>query len=406
MSTAAAAPAPRPRLSAGWGLLFFAVALAAVAVAIAFHRAGSGATRNAPTLVVPGSAFNVVRGTGHREGDVFVVEPSTEKLVTAAANVPPFSAVSYPRVQWNLRSPLAPTQLAFIWRTHENPSRTYSVPLQWLGDNVAPLHMAGVEGWHGTVTGVALVARNGLRVPLQIVAIGFPAASTPATLRTMLAQWGRFYPLRGFSSAYPFDVERADDLPLAMAVAAALALALGLAFVIARRSGRRVDLRFIGIVFVGGWLLLDLRWTTNLWQEVRITAHRYGGKTAEQKALAQDDGPLYAVARQVARLLPRTPTRIAVLCDNGLIALRIAHYLYPHSVAYSFAPQRERGHRFEPSAFRAGDYVLLFFASQIAFDPREQRMVWPDGRTLPAEAVLSQPNTLLLRVRAAGGSTP
>ena len=50
-------------------------------------------------------------------------------------------------------------------------------------------------------------------------------------------------------------------------------------------------------------------------------------------------------------------------------------------------------------ALRTGDYVLLYFYSGLGYDFATQQLIWRDGHTVPAEVLLSKPNTLLLRVR-------
>ena len=47
---------------------------------------------------------------------------------------------------------------------------------------------------------------------------------------------------------------------------------------------------------------------------------------------------------------------------------------------------------------RSGDYVALVLYSTIGYDAARKLLVWPGGRTKPAELILSRPDALLVRV--------
>jgi hypothetical protein len=398
-----AADAIVPRAVPWWAVAWGVLTGAFVIVLLWIVAAYSGADwfdAGAP-IVVPGSSFQVARGTGHRERSSIVLEATSGGIAAVSAAVVPFPAARYPRVEWLLRSPRSPGEIAFAWRTREQPDRLFTKPLQWLNDAAAPLNMGDEETWRGTITGVGLVMRGSLRAPLEISSVKLPSASAGATLSETFAQWVAFYPLKGYAVAFPFDAERADYLPLVQAVAAAVVLAMAAYLLLVRRGRVGFDGRVLWAIFAGAWLLLDLRWQVNVGRQLARTAERFAGKTAEEKALAAEDASLYEVAREIGRVLPTPPARVVLLCDSNILALRIAYFLYPHNV-YRDAGFKRDGDRNplpDPAALRKGDHVVIFYFDGLAYDAQKQELRWPDGRALPAEALLAKPELVVLRLR-------
>ena len=61
-----------------------------------------------------------------------------------------------------------PAELVFLWRTQERPNRNFSKRLAWTDTRIAPLDLGPDDGWTGSITGVALVARGVLSRPLAL----------------------------------------------------------------------------------------------------------------------------------------------------------------------------------------------------------------------------------------------
>jgi hypothetical protein len=289
-----------------------------------------------------------------------------------------------------------------VWRTRENPRRTFSKPLQWLAGRVAPLHLEASDGWRGTITGLALVVRGSLPAPLEIVSVRLPSATVGATLTDTFTQWAGHFPLKGYAIAFPFDAERAHFLSIATAVAIAAGLAIIAYVLLARWRGWTADSRVLWAIFAAGWILLDARWQVNLGRELALAVERFSGKSGDEKALAAEDAALFVLAQDIKRALPPPPARVLVLCDNGLIAMKLAHFLYPHNVSRNLGGRAEgRGYLVAPdrATLRSGDNLALVFYSALTYDAEKQLLVWPDGRTVPAERVLSKPDAVLVRIR-------
>ena len=368
--------------------------------------ANSGAQRfgTVAPQTLNGAAFALTRGSGHPAGSSFILESAQDGLVSLSAEVQPFAAEKYPRVEWDLSSVDPPSELAFAWRTRENPRRTYSKPLFWLGGRIRPLQLDQNDGWRGTITGVALVARGAMTAPLEVRALRLTSTTAGATLAETFEQWADRFPLKVSAVAFPFDAERGHFMPIAKAMAIACGLAIIVYIGFARVRKRQVDWRVPWAIFAIGWILLDLRWQIDLGREVRDAAQRYWGRPSEEKPLAADDAPLAALAQELRHALPPPPVRIYVLSDNNVIATRITHRLFPYNVSRNALPRDEQVEhvRIGPpnrERVRSGDYLALIFFTGLRYDANTGQLVWPDGGTRAAEIVVAKPETLLVRIK-------
>jgi hypothetical protein len=216
-----------PRAGARWWLVagtLFGLALAAV-LGYALARFGEGRLAEGPApIVADGADLLLVQGTARKDGSSFVLEaPAADGAAVLAAKLTPFAAREFSRVEWTIDSAQGP-QLAFVWRTRENPRRTYSKPLSWLVTGAAPLSLTAEDGWSGTITGVGLVAAA-INTPVSVRSLRIVSPSVIAAADGLARQWSARNPLRGYSVNYPFDAERGHDLPAVVAVAIAEAAA-------------------------------------------------------------------------------------------------------------------------------------------------------------------------------------
>ncbi len=389
-------PVPRPPWWATAATLLGIAVCVVLLATVAIKNTGAWTDAPAP-IVVSGPDWIPVQGSGHRDGEEFVLEAAgTGGVTVLSAKLAPFQAKDFPRVEWMLASADPPSEAFFVWRTREHPRRNYSKRLEWLVDGIAPLELRADDGWSGTVTGVALVIRSGLTAPLLVKPLRIVALSAVGVANDIFRQWSKRVILRGYSVTFPFDIERAHYVPLLAAVAIAEGIAMAAYLLLARRRGWPRDRRVLWAIFVGGWALLDLRWQIDLWSEVADRGQRFAGKTTEEKHLAEGDAALYVLMAKMQSALPSGPSRVVLYCDNVAICSRAAFYLYPHNVLRAVDSRVKPP---DPGLLRAGDYLLLAFSRTLGYDPSRAVVVWPDGRTRPADLVLLQPEALLLRIR-------
>jgi hypothetical protein len=383
--------------------VLLALGIAAVLGWIAATHSGAQSFGALAPRTVSGAALQLTHGGGHPDGTSFVLESAEDGLASLSIELQPFSAEKFPRVVWDLRSPDPPAELAFVWRTRENPRRTYSKPIHWLGGRIVPLQLDENDGWRGTIIGVALVARGTIRAPLEVRSLTLPTTTLAATLADAFAQWGARFPLKGYAISFPFDAERVHFMAIAQAMGIACGLAIATYLGIGYLRTRRIDWRVPWVIFAAAWILLDLRWQVDLGREVAAAAAQFGGRTGDEKALGADDAQLVALALELKRALPPPPARIIVLSDNSVMALRVTHFLLPLNASRNTlarSEEREFGKAAAPArtALRSGDHLVLLFYSRLHYDADARALVWPDGSTLRAEIVVAKPEALLVRI--------
>ncbi|MDQ2962230.1 MAG: hypothetical protein M3R31_03580 [Pseudomonadota bacterium] len=399
----ATAPASHPQAWAVAGA-FLGLALGVVLFcAVLMHSSGGWTDAPAP-IVAAGADLILVQGSAHKDGKWFVLEaPGANETSILMAKLSSFQASEFPRIEWTLDS-AQPADLIFVWRTREHPKRNFTKRLQWLVNGVAPLELKADDGWTGTITGIGLVVRSNLPAPLRVGSVRIASPSATETVSEIFRQWSEAMVLRGYSVTFPFDAERAHDLAPLTAVAFAEGLAMCAYLLLARWRGWRRDRRILWGIFLGGWLLLDLRWQANLWREVNERGHRFAGKTTEEKHLAADDAALFVLVEKMKRALPAAPARVILYCDNDFLCARAAFLIYPHNVYRAVQENRvfiRRGKLppLGPDDLHSGDHVLLIYSRTLGYDRERQVAVWRDGRTKPADEILLQPEALLLRIR-------
>jgi hypothetical protein len=348
-------------------------------------------------IVVSGPDWIPMQGSGRRNGNGFVLEAlGAGGVAILSGRLAPFQAKDFPRVEWTLDSASPPSRIFFVWQTREHPKRNYSKPLQWLVNGVAPLELGAADGWSGTVIGVALVVRSDLEAPLRVGSLRLTSPSAAAVASEIFREWGARISLHGYSTHFPFDSERGHDLPLLAAVAIAEGIAMAAYVLLARQRGWRRDRRVLWAIFLGGWVLLDLRWQASLWRDVADQGLPFAGKTSEEKHLAAEDSALFALVEKMKAALPAPPSRIVLFCDNTAICSRAAFFLYPHNVYrasdWILKPP-------DPASLRTGDYLLLVYSRTVGYDPGRHVVVWRDGGTRAADEIALQPEALLLRIR-------
>ena len=374
--------------------LFVAAVALVVAVVVASHSGGN-ALEGPPAITIAGDQFALARGGGQASEGTYVLESlDASGLGIVSARVHAFAAEAYPRVEWKLRgADAAAVELSFLWRTLEQPKRSFRAPIEWRGEKVASVGLGPRDGWSGTITGVALVVRGRLSQPLILESCTVPSPSAAAAVGEIARQWSVPFPFNGRSIHLPFDAERSNYASLLIVIAVAQGLATAGYFLLARFRRWPRDPRVLGAIFLIGWLALDIRWQANLWRQLAQTVRQFGGKTAEEKHLAADDHALFELMQQVNGALPAPPSRIHFLADNRVLRTRGAFFLYPQNVYHD--PGRER-HVPNPDQLRSGDYALLLWYSGLRYDREHQRLLWPDGRDKPADEILSPSQGILL----------
>ncbi len=304
----------------------------------------------------------------------------------------PLQAARLTQLCWNIAGVTKSTRMELLWL--DQLQQPHLLPLKATGR--ACQDLAVNAGWKGIVTGVGLIVRAPLSSPLTVRDLVLrPKLPEPAHLLGLLwHQWTVFEPWHGYSEH--LIMGGAGEL-LGPAPVAALWVMLSVLVYVAvggLRRGRRQLMPFM-LLFMGGWLLLDMRWQWNLVQQLEQTVASMAGKTRSEK-LRHYDGELYSFVHEAEQRLPRRPVRVFLLSSDpgGYAAGRARYYLAPYNV-YKFLREPP------PSRLtRPGDYLLVLVpvkGVQFRRTPGHETILWGHHR-LAVKLVTAGKEGLLLQI--------
>ncbi|MHB9100671.1 MAG: hypothetical protein ACYC2E_04070 [Sulfuricella sp.] len=335
-----------------------------------------------------GEALTLVKGQGHGSQGRLTIDALTEPGVALASLSPPgFRAEDYPVVRWSISGAKPGAKVEFMWRTAENPSRVFARQLEWAGNSVAPLHMAGDANWRGQVMGLALMVRAPLEAPLVIEEV-----KLDPPLEIVGREWFGAEAWQGTSINFVGEIDVRQWLaPLPFVVAALVLALLGYGLLVWRKI-LVPDIRVVWVLVFLAWFSLDMRWQLDLWHKLGLTQQRYAGKSWEEKHLAAEDGRLFGLMQQIKAKLPSTPARIFLFSDDAYLGGRGAYHLYPFNVLNG----RDL---LSAGQFKSGDFIIILGKDDVGFDPAHHLLTWAPQQQLAADLLLLAANNVLLRVR-------
>jgi hypothetical protein len=367
-------------------------------VLLLFYRVG-GLTAVAPPVVLAGADLKLVSGHGEpTAAGLEIRQPGPQGLVAVQGVVERLvRARLYPRLSWQVEGLERDSELYLTWVTHAEPRtvRERSLPAQ----NEGAVDLGGEPRWQGRIAAIGLTVRGPLSRPLVVQRLELrPAALGPVELlRWAVGEWTESEDWSQRSINYTAGA------PLDALFPPVLVVALWLGFSAALHAAVSPPRRVAGtwmpytVLFLIGWLVLDLRWQWDLGRRLEQTVERFAGKDETGRRLAAPDGDLYRFLLEIRQRLPDKPARLFIVsADPGggtaYQASRARYHLLPHN-SYIGLPQPP-----EPGVARGGDYVLILSPlAGVRYHRAEQRLEW-ENQQLPAEMLYSAPAGALFRV--------
>ena len=189
---------------------------------------------------------------------------------------------------------------------------------------------------------------------------------------TDIADWlqQRWHTATSFEGVQIYTINRLYGGPRETALPVSLIAALwaGIAALLwlGWRGLRRQPLTLapLGLLVLVAWLVLDVRWQWDLWQQLHLTHQQFAGQTAEQKRL-REQPEFAAITYQLAQaVLERTADdpeqRYFIVSANRYWRYRVAYFLYPRNVAVALVGSE---------MLRPGDYIVLFQEPRLQHRP-------------------------------------
>lgn len=397
-ATVAASPpkVPPPRTSPGTaGLALFGAALVVCLVAyLAASVPGAWFPRAAPLRWSAGDLV-LSRGTGHLDNrELIVTAPDAAATVLITIETD-FRSTDYRSMAWSAIDIPDQAEVWLLWRSDYIPNKLNTAPIQVAAGRLRPVEMSTQANWLGHVSGIALIVRGQLPLPIRIGGVEAKPMGALEILRDRFREWLVLERWSGTSINSVIGGADVQDLPLPPLLAAAAVLAALGSLVMLRRSGQARELPIaIATIFVAAWLAIDARWQWNLMRQAAETDSRYGGKDWHEKHRVAEDSAVFAFIEKVATKLPSPPARVFVVGDVHYFRDRAAYYLYPHNVFFD-AYQNS----LPPIAsMHAGDYLVVYQRRGVQYDRAQQRLRVEGAAPVAAELLLNEQGSALFRI--------
>jgi hypothetical protein len=395
-ATALAAGGAGPRdLTVVATLVAFAIGCAVVIAGYVAINGGAFVT-SAAARTYEAAKMNVSRGLGRFEGGSLLAQGVGNDVLIVALPTD-FRARDLATIAWDVSGLPEDADVRLLFNSDWTPRRVHNRPLVVEDGRLRSLSLGDDRDWLGRITGLALA----IRAPGATVRVRSVTAK-PLSLQQLLAdragEWLRYEPWTGTSingvtggaAVQPLPL----PIPLTIAALVAFALVLGVRWLLRARFAHGVA-TLAALVFVVAWLALDLRWSANLVRQVAETVERYGGKSADERSRAAEDGELAAFVDKAKALLPDGPQRIVVLAQAHYFRGRAGWHLLPHRAWWE--PARDIAPA--PGMLRPGDYVLVWRRPGAQFDPARGSVRFDNGVEVDATALLVERGSALFAVR-------
>lgn len=298
----------------------------------------------------------------------------------------------YGAFAWNLVGLDSRHPSRLIWRTVEGQVRQAT---QAMAASAGQMPLRTEPEWQGTVLTMGLFIPGPYPAPITVSGLELrPARLTAGEWWNRL--WEEWTTREDWSQGSINFAAGATSRPLGsltLLIVIWLSLSAGL-YAISRLSAVRplTPGPFL-VLFLLGWLLLDMRWQWELVGRTERTVARFADKDETERRLADLDGDMYQFSRDIRQRLPESPARLFIISNDptGFQAGRVRYHLLPHNGYMGFTQP--------PDATRAGDYVLLMAPLPgVRYDRQKQALEWRDGR-LPVEERYAAALGTLFQVR-------
>lgn len=227
----------------------------------------------------------------------------------------------------------APT---IFWRLGEAPGDLMQIRLQEAGASL--IDLASRADWRERVTEIGVLLREDGGKAAGIGPMLLEPDTLALRLRLMWDGWIGFERWTQKSINFLEGGKRDQTVRLPVLILIWLLLTLGLNRFLGQFLGSRGSQKFLvtaAVIFMAGWMVLDLRWTANnIRQSYQTLQTNWSAGESERMGNGLDGGVYSYILQLKADVLPSQPARILILGDAQAVEYflqRAKYHLLPHS---------------------------------------------------------------------------
>lgn len=181
-------------------------------------------------------------------------------------------------------------------------------------------------------------------------------------LSPLVGDWLKLEPWSGRSINFHAGVQSLNQRLTPVPMVALWVALSSLLWVLASRGlSARQTMGGLAILFLTGWLALDLRWQRQLASRLVETYERYGHLPVTERPGARPDARIALAVDRARQALPAQPTRLFILSKdpNGYVTHRTRYHFLPHR---AYATDRLPS----PGRIHEGDHILVMTQPEMA----------------------------------------
>lgn len=333
---------------------------------------------------VDGASLTTIRGGGEAvSGKGYTFKPQGVNDVAAASTPREFTAIDAKTIvsaRIEVDGALPEGTLMFGWLTPQGRQRVIDVATAKRG--LVTLDFTREPDWQGQVRGVSMVVRGELAGPLTIKRIHLNAPSLTETSRRIVAEWFEFESWHGGSINYVYGGHSSLKTPMPVFAALTALIAVLIYWGFCRGWAKQGNGWQLAALIIVPWLLLDLRWVSNLSRQLEVTSELFAGKTTLEKRRV-DDADFFAFIEAAKSKIP-VGSRVYMFSDEEYNRVKGGYLLRPLNTLN--IPKDAA--LLPVDVYRPGEYLVLYKKRNVRYAPTQRKLFFGEGASLPAQLLV------------------
>lgn len=313
-------------------------AVIVMAATLAFLSKGLPESKANP-LKHPSLAFSFAFGGGKVSEGLFVIDEFANGYALLTSGPLSINASSFRVLRFTWRPAGPVEEAAFFWRRRDDAGNVIRTDITRPGFNLTDLAME--SDWRGEVIEIGFLIAGAPGETIEIRDITLESDSITTRLDLMWHAWTGFeeWSQRSINFLNGGAPNQLVSLPVLVIAWLLISITLmWLASVIGKQKHKNEIAAAAGLLFLGAWILLDMRWTNNNLKQIQHSLQNRWQAEEHQRLSMGLGGDIYQYVEKLkAEILGDQNARILIVGDENAdkyFMLKAKYHLLPHSVDF------------------------------------------------------------------------